>query len=391
VGGALAIGWTSSVLAGEPRGKDRQRTLYRTVQPIVTRGDSDDAALEDLMLPDEAQTPRMKTWMNYRYGMFIHFNINTFVGTQQVPKPPPATTYAPRALDVDSWVRLARDAGMKYVVLTTKHSGGFCLWDSKVPWHGKEFNYDVAAGGNTTDVVQAFVDACRKYDIAPGLYYCLADSYANQSAPIPQLFRTRVLPDDAFELAKAQLAELATRYPACRYYWLDGPKTASVAQQGALYDVLRRKNPEIVVLMNHHLAHAARTGNDTLHETGSEAAAFPAYACDILNTESRQRPRGVISQIQKWQGKTLYMGYEHCDTLTQHWFWSKNDRPRPTAELLRLYRQVRAAGGNLLLNVAPDTTGRMPEASIKALMKLKQAIDAATKPEKPESEVEQAK
>jgi alpha-L-fucosidase len=330
---------------------------------------------DTLMLPDQTETPRMKKWMDYHYGMFIHFNINTFGpfgNPEHVLKTPPATSYAPTALDVDSWVKLAKDAGMKYAVLTTKHDGGFCLWDSKATWQGKEFAFDVAASGHTTDVVQAFVDACQKYDIAPGFYYCLSDTYANHSAPIPQLFRKGVMPDDACELAKAQLAELATRYPACRYYWLDTPKTATVAQQAVLYDLLRRKNPENVVLMNHHLGHDTK-GAQTVVETGKDVAT----PVDVLNTEAWQRPKGTVSHIQRWQDRQFFMGYEHCDIAGQHWF--NTTKPKSVAALFEIYKTTRQAGGNLLLNVGPTRAGTMRPEFRTLLLQLKKQIDAFEK------------
>jgi alpha-L-fucosidase len=312
----------------------------------------------------------MKRWIGYRYGMFIHYGMNTFVGTQQVPKPPPATTYAPPALDVDAWIKLAKDAGMNYAVLTTKHSGGFCLWDSKALWRGKEFDYDVAASGNKTDVVRAFVDACKKYNVAPGFYYCLSDTYANKSAPIPQLFRKGVMPEDAFELAKAQLAELATNYPECHYFWLDTPGTATAAQQAVLYDLLRRKSPENVVLMNQHHGASARTDDQTL----VEKAESRHYPVDVLNTEARRRPAGVVSKIQRWHGKTLFMGYEHCDMAGHGWFNSGD--PKPVDELFQLYQTVRQAGGNLLLDVGPPRDGVIAPAYRQRLLQLKEKIDA---------------
>lgn len=328
------------------------------------------------MLPDETETPRMKTWINYHYGMFIHFGINTFVGTQQVPHSQPATTYAPPPLDVDSWVKLARDAGMKYAVLTTKHSGGFCLWDSKVLWHGREFDYDVAASSNKTDVVKAFVDACKKYGIAPGFYYCLSDAYANKSAPIPKLFGKGLMPDDAFELAKAQLSELASNYPDCHYFWLDTPTTATVAQQAALYDLLRRKNFENVVLMNNHYAALAKAGDDGLLETKTKLAR--AYPSDFLNTEALRRPEGVVSKTQRWNGKTLFMGYEHCDVTGQGWFDPKG-KPKPVDELFNLYQMIRQDGGNLLLDVGPTRDGIIRLAYRDTLLQLKERIDAYEK------------
>jgi hypothetical protein len=67
---------------------------------------------------------------------------------------------------------LAKDAGMKFAVLTSKHVAGHCLWVSKVQFRGKEFDNDVATSGDKTEVIAGFVTACKKYGIAPGLYWC---------------------------------------------------------------------------------------------------------------------------------------------------------------------------------------------------------------------------
>lgn len=326
-----------------------------------------------LVMPDQAETPRMKAWINYRYGLFIHFGMNTFLGgTGLVSEPPPAKTYAPPALDVDSWVKLARDAGMKYAVLTTKHNGGFCLWDSKVMWHGKEFDYDVAASGNTTDVVQAFMDACKKYGIAPGLYYNLRDTHATPEQGRKSRGKTQ-LPQDYFNLVKAQLTELTTRYPECHYFWIDHAKAAAADQLAELYGLLRRKHPANAVLMNQHLAAGAETGDQTLVEQARRA-----YPVDILNTESTRRPAGVVSKTQRWHGQTLFMGYEHCDMAGHKWFDS-GDNPKSVDALFKVYQKTRQDGGNLLLDVGPTCEGVIRPAFRETLLQLKERIDAYEK------------
>ena len=85
----------------------------------------------------------------------------------------PASSYYPTVVDADQWIRVARDAGMKYVLLLTKHHDGFCLWDSELT------DYDVASSGNRTNVVEAVAKACKKYDIGLGLYYSMWDRSAN--------------------------------------------------------------------------------------------------------------------------------------------------------------------------------------------------------------------
>ena len=317
--------------------------------------------------PDaDAQTP-LAVWQSYKYGMFIHFGMATFTGRSNENDPrnadAPSSLYAPTDLDVDQWIRVARDAGMKYAVLTAKHTAGHCLWDSKVRFRGKEFDYDVATSGHPTDVVAAFVKACKKYGIAPGLYWCPLDFHNNSVPPKPQ-WNAGQLPDDFYQFAQDQFAELIKCYPDVGYYWIDVPRSASEPQRQALYDLIKRQRPGALVLFNCH----ASTIESCQKRNG--------WPTDILNTERAPFKPGEFTPVQTWQGKTYHLGYEHCDCLAQHWFWYKDDQPRPVAELHRLYRGVVDTGGTLLLDVAPDQAGRIPESSVKALMELKKAIDA---------------
>ena len=107
--------------------------------------------------------------MERGYGMFVHFGMNTFIEQEWSEGKVPATDYAPTALDCDQWVKVAHDAGFRYVLLVTKHHDGFCLWDSKLT------DYDVASSSCTTDVVGAVAEACKKYGLKFGLYYSLWD------------------------------------------------------------------------------------------------------------------------------------------------------------------------------------------------------------------------
>lgn len=94
--------------------------------------------------------------------MFIHFWINTFHDQKWTDDSKPASSYQPTAMDAEQWIRVAKEAGMKYVILTAKHHEGFCLWDSKYT------EYDVASSGNKTNVIEAVAKACEKYDIGLG-------------------------------------------------------------------------------------------------------------------------------------------------------------------------------------------------------------------------------
>src|SRR4051812_43295333 len=116
---------------------------------------SDDSAKGSQRLSIDA----LRKWEVLGYGMFIHFGMSTFVGQELPSGNEPSSTYAPTQLDVDQWVQVARDAGMKYAVLTAKHVAGHCLWPSKFT------DYDVETSASKTDVVGEFVRACEKHGL----------------------------------------------------------------------------------------------------------------------------------------------------------------------------------------------------------------------------------
>ena len=140
--------------------------------------------------------------------MFIHFGINTFGETEWSDGSIPVGKYNPTKLDCDQWVRVARDAGFRYVLLTTKHHEGFCLWDSKYT------DYDVASSPVKTDVVAEVSKACKKYGLEFAIYYSLWDrkdpSYKEKD------------PEKYIDYMCNQLTELLTDYgPVCEL-WFDG-------------------------------------------------------------------------------------------------------------------------------------------------------------------------
>ena len=323
-------------------------------------------ATEDtkLVRPD---SENLKKWQSLKYGMFIHYGMSTFTGNEhQKTKVDPAL-YAPTQLDVDQWVRVARDSGMKYVVLTAKHTAGHCLWDSKVQWQGKEFDYDVSQGTDKTDVIGAFVKACVKYKIRPALYYCFED-YVNNSnyhgnGPGRAAFN---MPSDYNQLVKDHLKELMTLYPEVTYLWLDIPVQASTAQRTEIYSMIKEINKESIVLYNWGWGKGAES---------LEKSARKTWPRDIINTELYPLKVGQFKSRQTYQGTIYEVGYEHCDKIGTGWFWSPKEKPRALSELATLYKQVKEAGGNLLLNVPPDRSGRITEASIKTLQELKHVIE----------------
>src|SRR4051795_4502244 len=126
-------------------------------------------ASSDRIEPATNRTHALREFEKLQFGVSFHFSMNTFTGNDYETGSVPASTYNPTNLDVRQWIRVAHDLGAKYAVLTAKHMSGFALWDSA------DYDYDVAASPNKTDVVAEFVKACKEYKIKHGFYYCILD------------------------------------------------------------------------------------------------------------------------------------------------------------------------------------------------------------------------
>ncbi len=129
-------------------------------------------------LPASEKNEVLRRWESWQFGAFVCFNSNQFTGEEFCKLRDPKV-YNPKQLDVAGWVSAFKEAGMKYAVLTTRHTSGFLLWDSATT------DFDVASSGNTTDVCREFVKECRKQGLAPAFYYCLwggKDWYPNPNA-----------------------------------------------------------------------------------------------------------------------------------------------------------------------------------------------------------------
>ncbi len=314
--------------------------------------------------PATERTKILADWEALRFGMFIHFGMSTFTGQEFGLVSAQAKEYAPTALDVDQWIRVAHEAGMAYAVLTTKHCYGHALWDSKYS------DYDVAAGPVQTDVVRAFVDACRKYGLKPGFYYLLGWDKVNQWARTPKDY-------EAF--CRGQIEELLTGYGPVAELWLDipwdmGPETGPVLAR--LYDRIKSLQPDCLVLLNQGFVDgsAVREMPPTYAHREFVLPPVPLWPKDLLNGEVTPPPPAGHDPRIAVGGKVHYLPMETCDTLAHHWFWEPGDALKSVRSLVRLYRSTVDKGANLLLDLAPDKTGRLPEATARRLMDMKDAL-----------------
>jgi alpha-L-fucosidase len=162
-----------------------------------------------------------RTFAEYRFGMFLHFGMNTFSndGAKDLPNQDPSL-FNPTNLDPGQWIDAAVSAKMKFAVLTTKHHDGFLLWDSATTDYDVG-NAKVPAAGHV-DVVKLFVDACRARGVAPGLYFSIQDRSTPGLGQSGWSVTNERMPQTLIDYVKAQIKELLTNYGYIPFFVTDG-------------------------------------------------------------------------------------------------------------------------------------------------------------------------
>jgi alpha-L-fucosidase len=307
--------------------------------------------------PASEKTEILKKWESYRLGAFICFNTNQFTG-EELCKIRDPKIYNPSQLDVAGWVATFKAAGMKYAVLTTRHTSGFLLWDSATT------DLDVAQSGNKTDVCKEFVKECRRQGLIPAFYYCLWGGKDWNPDP------------NARAIILAQLYELATQHGEIPYFWIDmknwAPTDLSTQE---IYDCLKFLQPDCVVEFNQHI------------QDGKKIAYFPT---DVLDGELTPPPATGHNPLRTVGDKKYYLpfdynlvsqsragGYAYDPLGPSCWFTygdGRNFTPSHPFPAEALAQQVRLGykrgASNVLLATAPDHTGRMRPEDAKQLRRL---------------------
>ena len=282
-----------------------------------------------------------KDFLKLKFGMFIHYNMATYKGVQWVSGYPDPSTFNPGGkVDTDAWADAAVSAGMKYGVLTVKHVGGFCLWDSKYT------TYDVMHPDcpYKKDLVAQFIKSFKSRGLKAGLYYC----WRHPGFGDPKKFK--VLPPECDpethnlkeqnKFQKAQIVELLTKYPDVFYIWNDAldPGIMPAAEARAFIRSLR---PDIIASSN-------------WWSWGKKGTPF----VDIAVKECRHFP-----ETNKAPGET-------CWKLEQKWFWGKGTRSGSAKGAMGNMARAHSRNSNFLLNVGPDRNGKIVESSIKTLAEI---------------------
>ena len=297
-------------------------------------------------------------FLDWEYGMFFHFGIRSFYPghVDWDNKDMPPEKFNPTELDCEQWIRVAKESGATYAILTTKHHDGFALWPSKYS------NYSVAQTpwkDGKGDVVREFVDACRKYDLKVGLYYSPAQ-WGKYSIP----FENAKEYDDYFV---NQITELLTNYGKIDYLWFDG-----CGSEGHEYDKARivkamnEMQPDLLTFCDPEWTPGIRwVGNEDGYASLNNPLVVSSTDFSELATEEQKLSEAVFLPSE-------------CDCkLRATWFYDHNeDTIKSVDELFGMYEMSVGHGSNFLINIGPDNRGLLPEADVKRILELGARIKA---------------
>lgn len=318
--------------------------------------------------PNQYQVEQIKR----KYGMFIHFGINTFHNEEWTDGSKPASSYNPKTIDVKQWIRIAKEAGMKYVILIAKHHDGFCLWDSSLT------EYDVGSSPNQTNVVDALAAECKKEGIGFGLYYSLWDRKENPHTKEPN--------DDAKynEYMLKQIEELmimAGKHGPIIELWLDGSWEKPNARWPLkeIYACVKKYQPSCQVGVNWTIGAPDAIDKMCLPENQKEGFPFRYYPSDFRLGDP-YLPANPDPKVFANEGKRYYMPFETTVCLGKKWFYSTSEDPYKSLDVLAdLYQKSTAQDNILIINCPPGPEGKMRETDAKILKELGKKLGLTSK------------
>ena len=307
----------------------------------------------------ESYEARMKWWHDARFGMFIHWGIYSvpagkyngeeikgigewIMNTAKIPVAEYekfGKQFNPVKFDAAEWVKTAKVAGMKYIVITSKHHDGFSMWGSKV----SKYNVvDFAPYGK--DPLKMLADECAKQGITLCFYHSIMDWHNPDANSVNWAkYREKYL--------KPQLKELLTGYGKLGVLWFDGEwvKEWTEDQGKDLYNWVRNLQPQIIV--NNRVG-KGRQGMQGMNRDTSFVGDFGTPEQEILSTSST-------------------MAWESCMTMNDTWGFKTNDTNWKSSEtLVKNLVDIVSKGGNFLLNVGPTSEGLIPSPSVERLKEM---------------------
>lgn len=309
----------------------------------------------------------MKWWRAARFGLFIHWGIysvpagtwkgqtgyaewirnNARIPLKEYSKF--AAKFDPVKFNPYKWVKTAKDAGMKYIIITAKHHDGFCMFDSKYT------NFDIMSTPYKRDVLKELADAAHKAGIRIGFYYSIMDWHHPDYLPRRAWEKDRPVKGADFNLyikyMKNQLHELLTNYGKISVLWFDGNWENTWKEKYAkeIYSYVKSIQPGIIV-------------NDRLSVRKSN-----------FDVDGGEDVIGDYKTPEQTIPAAGYAGtdWETCMTMNDHWGYNKHDNNWKSAkELIHNLATIASKGGNFLLNVGPTSEGEFPEASVERLREI---------------------
>ena len=298
-------------------------------------------------------------WFNQaRFGMFIHWGLYSLLSrgewTMFAERIPPdeyanlAARFKPAKFDADRWASLAKEAGMKYVVLTTRHHDGFCLYDSQVS------DFTSVKTAAKRDFVAEYVKSCRKAGLRVGFYHSLLDWR------FPGYFNRKKYPDSFQTMVKQlhdQMRELMTNYGKIDYVFYDGEWIPGVPMTRALEDGKLIKNPEGATLWR------SKELNRMVRSLQPEI---------IINNRSGL-DEDVDTPEQAVTASRPGRGCESCMTMGDFCGWGyikNNPNFKSTTQLIQYLVTAASGAGNYLLNIGPKPDGTVREEEVTRLKEI---------------------
>lgn len=322
---------------------------------------------------------KIEKFLQDRLGMFIHWGAYSTSGKHEWLRSIDRLTIEDYQKYVDAfnpkedctrdWAKLAKKAGMKYVVMTTKHHDGFCLFKSDYTDYSTHHTID-------RDLVAEYVEAFRAEGIQIGFYYSLIDWHHQdyphyKDAHHPLRDDTQEKDKDVtrdfknyLKYMRNQVRELLTNYGKIDIMWFDfsydnAPESAHPNMKGEtwepneLVNMVRELQPDIII-------------NNRLERNGIILEGEPkAYAGDFTSPEQILPPQGMTNN------KGEVVPWEACITMTSSWCYTQNHTShKSTKTLLRILIECVSKNGNLLLNIGPTPKGDIPKDSATSLLEI---------------------
>ncbi len=345
---------------------------------IIPQGTSEEDIIH--IAANIVPTPRQLKWQQLELTAFFHFGVNTFTNQEWGTGKEDPKIFNPSNLDANQWVKVAKDAGFKLVILTAKHHDGFCLWPTKTTTHSVESSPWKNGKG---DVVKELADACRKQGMRFGIYLSPWDRNAS------------VYGSDAYnDFFVQQLTELLTNYGKVDEVWFDGANGEGPNGKKQVYDferwyqLIRKLQPSAVIAV---MGPDVRwVGTESGYGRETEWSVVPSNNLDqsAIGANSQQavafKPSGDMTgddlgsrdKIKNAKGLVWYPA-ETDVSIRQGWFYhpEQNDKVKPPEKLLDIYFNSVGRNGVLLMNIPPDREGLINGADIKNLKEWKKLRD----------------